>query len=565
MKKSLLMTIALVCAGVQGAWAQEATTFGGGDGSSENFSLTEDISVTIQDQTFYLPANFEGEGTEASPYLIKTTDDLDRLSHRVNDLISDCKGEYYKVEEDLTYAYDENTKTNYTPIGNQYVYDFCGTFDGNNKTISGIRIDLREETDEKKTYYKGLFGIIGEGATVKNVILGNSIIYANYCVGGIAGEMDGGTIENCHVLGSVELIGTGEDISHFGGIVGEVFDYNTIKGCTSAAKILNVDSYAGGIVGYSNDLLTVEDCLFYGPAPEGQDHIGLVVGGLDDSDEATLSQYFQHNYCTMKYGDESYYDVDHFEKRNFGYVLDDVGDNSYSLGMLANLPEAAGPYDITLVYRTLYRDGSWNTLCLPFALTAEQISNSDLKGADIRTLTGSSFDKSTGTLTLDFSTSSLTSIEAGKPYLVRWKETEYEGEEELEDPNFYNIKVDGTAASPIETDWVNFVGSYSREILSDGDKSVLYLGDENTLYYPAEDVKIRACRAVFQLKGLTAGELNAQAPFRLNFGDEETGIREITTPSNLLNPWFTLDGRRLDAQPTAKGIYLTNGKKVVIK
>jgi len=29
--------------------------------------------------------------------------------------------------------------------------------------------------------------------------------------------------------------------------------------------------------------------------------------------------------------------------------------------------------------------------------------------------------------------------------------------------------------------------------------------------------------------------------------------------------WFTLDGRRLQGQPTQKGVYINNGKKVVIK
>lgn len=29
--------------------------------------------------------------------------------------------------------------------------------------------------------------------------------------------------------------------------------------------------------------------------------------------------------------------------------------------------------------------------------------------------------------------------------------------------------------------------------------------------------------------------------------------------------WFTLDGRRLNGQPTAKGLYINKGKKVVIK
>ena len=65
--------------------------------------------------------------------------------------------------------------------------------------------------------------------------------------------------------------------------------------------------------------------------------------------------------------------------------------------------------------------------------------------------------------------------------------------------------------------------------------------------------------------------MNGIKAFVLNFGDEETGIREISNPSNLSNPsnssnsWFTLDGRKLYGKPAAKGVYINNGKKVIIK
>ena len=52
--------------------------------------------------------------------------------------------------------------------------------------------------------------------------------------------------------------------------------------------------------------------------------------------------------------------------------------------------------------------------------------------------------------------------------------------------------------------------------------------------------------------------------FKLNFGDDEsTGI----TTTNYTNPsdaWYTIDGQLLNGKPTQKGIYINNGKKVVI-
>ena len=74
-------------------------------------------------------------------------------------------------------------------------------------------------------------------------------------------------------------------------------------------------------------------------------------------------------------------------------------------------------YEVTLAGRTLYRDGDWNTLCLPFEV--DDFSGTPLEGATVKTLTSSDF--AGGTLTMNFS-NDLTSIEAGKPYIVKWTE-----------------------------------------------------------------------------------------------------------------------------------------------
>lgn len=52
---------------------------------------------------------------------------------------------------------------------------------------------------------------------------------------------------------------------------------------------------------------------------------------------------------------------------------------------------------------------------------------------------------------------------------------------------------------------------------------------------------------------------------RLVFGDINTGVESVV--KEILNDshWYTLDGRRLQGPPSRKGIYIVNGKKVVIK
>jgi hypothetical protein len=129
------------------------------------------------------------------------------------------------------------------------------------------------------------------------------------------------------------------------------------------------------------------------------------------------------------------------------------------------------------------------------------------------------------------------------------------------------------------------VGTYSPVSIYTARKTNLYLGAENTLYYPTdEDFKVNAFRGYFQLKGLTAGEPTnsnqaSVRAFKLNFGDDEaTGIISVHDSGFMVNGsdvWYTLDGRRLDGRsaegrlqgkkPTRAGVYINNGKKVAIK
>lgn len=75
--------------------------------------------------------------------------------------------------------------------------------------------------------------------------------------------------------------------------------------------------------------------------------------------------------------------------------------------------------NVTLSGRTLYQDGDWNTLCLPFAMNASQIAASPLADAVIKELDGTnSYLDDNGKLTLKFQDA--TTIVAGKPYIVKW-------------------------------------------------------------------------------------------------------------------------------------------------
>ena len=259
-----------------------------------------------------------------------------------------------------------------------------------------------------------------------------------------------------------------------------------------------------------------------------------------------------------------------------------LADNMDNASVLAERNQYYG--HVTLSGRTLYKDGCWNTLCLPFSLTEGQVSTQLAPEALMELDTDGTYDGhktgftvSTNTLYLYFKNA--TSIEAGKPYLVKWENSG----ENTSNPVFYNVTLSSTTPTLVtSTDKgddlgnVSFTGTYGPKDIFTTEKTTLYLDANNHLCYPwGEDMTsftINSFRAYFQLNnGFVCGEPGSTGTinnFVLNFGDETNGIEEISNlKPQTSNPtsWFTLDGRKLSGKPTQKGIYVNNGRKVVLK
>ena len=221
------------------------------------------------------------------------------------------------------------------------------------------------------------------------------------------------------------------------------------------------------------------------------------------------------------------------------------------------------PAKVTFSNRTFYKDDKWNTLCLPFDL--DDFTDTPLEGATVKTLEDASWDGHT--LYLNFSESSLTSIKAGKPYIVKWAQDEDKTDPVFKNVTFSNVSPEEKA---ITIDGVvSFKGTYDPVTFDASDTKVLYLGSNNALYYPSSETTLNAFRAWFELEGdLVTNNFiseNGANAFQLNFGGS-TDIRTIQKSDiDLSSGWYMLDGRRLNSKPTAKGIYIHNGKKVVIK
>ena len=262
-------------------------------------------------------------------------------------------------------------------------------------------------------------------------------------------------------------------------------------------------------------------------------------------------------------------------------VLAENADNSTAITAANGLA-----LPIQLSDRTLYKDGDWNTLCLPFSvptLVGTQLAGATVMELDTETAySGHKTGFDDGTLYLNFK--EVTSIKAGKPYIVKWTDGQ-----DIESPSFTGMTIEATAPASLtsEDGKVSFVGSYSPVNIAGEDRSILFLGTStdsqgthSTLFYPNAAMTINSCRAYFQLnKGLTAGDPTAVKEFKLNFGEEDSadgiwppsispeGERTEASPRGGLvgAGWFDLSGRKLGGKPTKSGLYIHNGKKVAIK
>lgn len=200
--------------------------------------------------------------------------------------------------------------------------------------------------------------------------------------------------------------------------------------------------------------------------------------------------------------------------------------------------------DVTLT-RTLAKD-MWNTFAVPFSTAIPS-------GWTVKELTSASFVD--GTLTLNFATAA--SIEAGNPYLVK-----VGAAADLSASAFTDVVVSKTGV-PFTSTNVDFVPTLgATTIPADETKEVLFLASGNQLKNPSSlPTNMKGFRAYFQLKGEAAGART----FNMNIDDETTGIStmDFTDYTDTAGAMFDLQGRKVATPP--KGIYIANGKKVVIK
>ena len=209
-----------------------------------------------------------GNGTQASPYEIRTRQHLELLADSVNNGNNWSRNKYFKVMNDIT----DTVRTIIGERNKTIANAFKGNFDGQNfRIVLGINKPNNSYNDVS------LFGYCDYNTTISNVIT-EGYVKGGYYVGGIVGMADATTtITNCINNGKISALNS---YSCVGGIVGFVGRTTTTTNCINNGDIIG-NSSVGGIVGHGevNNTITIsiKNCINNGDII-GNSSVGGIAG-----------------------------------------------------------------------------------------------------------------------------------------------------------------------------------------------------------------------------------------------------------------------------------------------
>ena len=300
-----------------------------GDGvkiSSEE--ICSDIAcVTVTEA----PLPWEGNGSESSPYLLKTASDVEALRDKVNIEGFSFENTYFQLTEDITLP------TGWKPIGvtkdgrkdlknGENLNVFSGIFDGNNHTVTVPEGGLPLFGYVRNTRIRNLniygtkiagyglvnnfegVGLSGMAVEIDNVTLksGSStlkagLLGANKTMSPYAGCSSSfeATVRNCTIEKDV-VIGYDKDMNEIGAIAGRM--QGTVENCISYATVYG-SSYVGGIIGTRDNAMgncSVIGCKFYGTVEASSEVAGGIAGGGYDNSTAPNGCKITINSCSSE-------------------------------------------------------------------------------------------------------------------------------------------------------------------------------------------------------------------------------------------------------------------------
>lgn len=215
--------------------------------------------------------------------------------------------------------------------------------------------------------------------------------------------------------------------------------------------------------------------------------------------------------------------------------------------------------DISISLNRKLVKGAWNTICLPFDVSATQAKSAF--GADVRIAALNAESKGN---TLMFDNKTAEGIKAGVPYLIMPSEVKADDKYE-----FYNVSIkpeNAAQASAVSTlDGFAFKGIYNKVDITQGinnsESYAAFLGANNTLFKAKPGSITKGFRAYFAIPNSTAA-----SALRVVVDGNATSIKNINcgvVESD--DAVYNLQGQRVDARSPMPGLYIKAGKKFVVR
>lgn len=256
-----------------------------------------------------------------------------------------------------------------------------------------------------------------------------------------------------------------------------------------------------------------------------------------------------------------------FEDVTFTVTIGDPADTHVVLDETSTTAPVASGGAVDIMVKRTIKANEWSTLVLPFNMTEAQVK--EALGSDVQLAEFEDYeaeydadDNVTG-LTVNFVATDLSEGFYGNyPYLVKTSKdiTEFIVTSTIDpDEEGAVVEYDNGKSGKQRKVLGSLIGTYHAgdAIPNNG----LFLSG-NKFWYSAGATKIKAFRAYFMLNEVLSGVAEAKVRFMV---DEDAAAIEGITPDMENGVWYTLDGRQLNGKPTEKGVYIVDGKKVLIK
>lgn len=222
------------------------------------------------------------------------------------------------------------------------------------------------------------------------------------------------------------------------------------------------------------------------------------------------------------------------------------------------------------VKRTI-KGEEWSTICLPFAMTGDQVKAAFGDDVLLSDYTGwsdeyaSEEDENPSKITVQFTRlNAANGMEANHPYIIRTSK------------DITDFEADGVTISPEEEPTVStgskrkhdvgsFIGNYVADFTVP--EATLFIAN-NQFWYSVGKTKMKAYRGYFEFEDVLKSYYDDTSSAKIDFSfDEATGIKAVSNNESKKDV-YTIDGIFVGkgiSKSLPKGVYIQNGRKFVIK